>query len=590
MNRKRLLYQLFPSYLSIIIIAVFALIWFTNTSLQSFYYKEKSNDLEARAILVGQKILADSTLEIGHLREICQNLSKVSGTRITIISPTGKVLSDSEEDPEIMDNHSDRPEVRTAHRGEVGASVRYSHTLDQEMMYLAIPIKLHEDSLIVRTSLPVTSLQETIWLMRWKIILGGIVIVLLASVVNFAVARRIVRPMEEMKQGAERFARGELDHKLPIPDTEEVASLASSLNHMAGQLDGRIKTILRQRNEQDAILASMVEGVLAIDSDERVINLNGAAARLLEIDQSMAVGKTVQALVRNTELYRFIRSILSGDKNLETEIILPDPTDRYLKVRGTMLQGADGGQIGVLIVLNDITEIRRLENVRSEFVANVSHELKTPITSIKGYVETLRDSIEDTPGESAKFLDVVARQADRLNAIIDDLLELARIEQAKEALDFAVQMVPVKGVLEAAVQDCQSQAEQKGIVVHLDCDEKLTAPLKASLMRRAVVNLIDNAIKYSESGLAVNVTGKKTRGSVTIAVQDFGVGIARKHFDRLFERFYRVDKARSRKLGGTGLGLAIVKHITQGHGGSVAVNSEPGQGSTFSIKLPAKLT
>ncbi|MFQ5730197.1 MAG: HAMP domain-containing protein, partial [Waddliaceae bacterium] len=252
MIRKRLIYQLFPSYLAIIIIVVFALIWFTNWTLQDFYYKEKRDDLEARAILVGKKISADGIEDTSYLTKICRDLGQATGTRITIISQTGKVLGDSHENPEIMDNHGDRPEVIVAYQGNAGTSIRYSHTLEQEMMYLAIPIKVGEKSIIVRTSLPVTSLQETISAMRVKIIFGGIVITLLATLVNFIVSRRIARPLEEMKQGAERFAHGQLDHKLTVPGTEEIGALANTLNQMANQLDRRIKTILRQRNEQEA--------------------------------------------------------------------------------------------------------------------------------------------------------------------------------------------------------------------------------------------------------------------------------------------------------------------------------------------------
>ncbi len=589
LSRKKLKYQLFPSYLVIIIIVVFALIWFTNRSLQGFYYKEKEKDLEARAILVGQKVSADKLKDMSYLTKLCRDLGQATGTRITIISAMGKVLGDSHESPEIMDYHGDRPEVVGVSRGNVGTSIRYSHTLEQEMMYLAVSVKTGKNSIIVRTSLPITSLQETISATRKEIIFGGIIIAFMATLVNFFVSRRIARPLEEMKRGAERFASGELNHKLAVPGTEEIGALATTLNQMASQLDKRIKTILRQHNEQEAVLSSMVEGVLAVDGEERIISLNAAAAKLLKIDRTTALNRSIQVSVRNTELHKFIGDVLSGKNYLETELVFLSPTNRHLKVTGTVLHEENGEQIGAVIVLNDISKIRHLENIRRDFVANVSHELKTPITAIKGFVETLQDGAAGNPNELERFLAVIARQADRLNAIIDNLLELSRIEQEEEKSDILLELKPVRPVLEGAVQDCREQAGREQIIVTIACDVKLAAPLHDPLLQQALLNLIENAIKYSDSGREVLVTAKQVESEVVIAVQDFGRGIAAKHFERLFERFYRVDKARSRKLGGTGLGLAIVKHIAKVHGGSVSVQSTLGKGSTFSINLPRKL-
>ena len=589
MKRKRLIYQIFPSYLAIIVIAVIALIWLANRSFQDFYYQEKTVELKARAVLVGSLVAAGGDVEPAHLNDICRELGRATGMRITIIARSGKVLGDSHENPEVMDNHGDRPEVLAALEGRTGSSVRYSHTLGQEMMYLAIPVSVGETGLIVRTSLPVTSIQEAISDIRLSIIIGGIVVTFIAALFSFLVSRRMVRPLEEMKRGAERFAGGELDHKLPLPRTEEMAALAESLNHMAKQLHNRVKTIERQRNEREAILASMTEGVLAVDGEERVISLNAAAADMLGIDRNTAISRPIQAVVRNTTLCAFVREVLSGKRFLEADLMLSTRTgDRFLKMTGTRLQEEGGGNIGALIMLNDFTNIRRLENIRRDFVANVSHELKTPITSIKGFVETLREGRTRDPDEMEQFLAIIARQADRLDAIIDDLLELSRLEQKEGHAEFRMERASVRGVLERAAMDCREQAVRKDIEIEIACDENLSALMNKALMERAVVNLVDNAIKYSSPGGRVTVTADRQGGDVVIAVRDEGIGIAREHFDRLFERFYRVDKARSREQGGTGLGLAIVKHITQVHGGSVSVQSTLGKGSVFTIRIPAE--
>lgn len=590
MQRRRLFYQLFPSYLGILIIAVFTLIWFASRSLHEFYYQEREAGLEARAILVGHKISADSIKSVSYLTKVSKILGQTTGTRITIISPDGIVLGDSHENSQMMDNHQDRPEVALAFAGKTGTSIRYSHTLEQEMMYLAIRVKMDEGAVIVRTSVPITTLQETFSAMKGKIIFGGVIIVLVAALMNFLVSRQIARPLEEMKRGAEKFAHGELSHKLFVPGTEEVGALANTLNQMAKQLDARIKTILGQSNEREAILSSMIEGVLAVDMDERIISLNAAAAALLKIDKPSIVGETVQASVRNTELHQFIRDILSGQEHREPETIFASTTNLYLKITGTILRGAAGSQIGALIVLNDITRIRQLENIRRDFVANVSHELKTPITSIKGYVETLMAGAAENPEHRDRFLGVVNRQADRLDAIINDLLELAHIEQREGDSDIPMELKSVIIVLDGAIQDCMAQADRKQVKVKNVCDKQLVASMNAPLLQQAIVNLLGNAIKYSDTGQTVLVSARQDEDVLVIAVQDYGVGIAEEHFERLFERFYRVDKARSQKLGGTGLGLAIVKHIAQIHGGSVSIKSKPGEGSTFSINLPMKLT
>jgi two-component system phosphate regulon sensor histidine kinase PhoR len=586
MKKRKLIYHLFLSYLAIVLIAVTVLVWFTNRSLKEFYYQNKTADLQARAILVQQLLSEEDLGNITRLTQICRDLGASSGTRITIILPSGQVIGDSHEDPTVMDNHGDRPEIIAALHGATGTSVRYSHTLDQEMMYLAIPTVIGGQQLVVRTSLPVTTLQETISAIQSEILAGGLIIVLIAAVMSFLVSKMIARPLEKMKQGAERFARGELDHKLAVPNTEEIGSLAASLNQMACQLDERIKTIESQRSEKEAILSSMVEGVIAVDRDERILSLNPAVYELLQIDLEQAIGKSIQEVFRNSELLGFIQTVLAKGEVAETKISITQPDERHLKLTGTVLKDGERKKIGAVIVLDDITRIYQLENLRKEFVANVSHELKTPITSIKGFVETLREGAIDNPQEATRFLEIIGKHADRLDAIINDLLELSRIEQQERKGDIELIPTPVGEVLELAVQACQQPADQKRISLRIVADEEIKAPINAPLIQQALVNLIDNAIKYSDPGSEIIVSARREQNRVVMSVQDFGIGIARKHFDRLFERFYRVDRARSRTLGGTGLGLAIVKHIAHIHGGDVSVDSTVGEGSTFAILLP----
>jgi two-component system phosphate regulon sensor histidine kinase PhoR len=345
---------------------------------------------------------------------------------------------------------------------------------------------------------------------------------------------------------------------------------------------------VRQRNELEALLAAMIEGVLAVDMDLHVFKTNAAAEQLLGIPPGAAQGHDILELVRNPEFHDLIRRTIESEQPVEGEIILYGKDKRVLQIHGTALPDAHGRIAGAVIVLNDITRIKDLENMRRDFVANVSHELKTPITSIQGFVETLQDGAMASPGDAARFLEIIAHHSERLNAIIDDLLSLSRIERLDDKDLLNAEPGRVRDILESAILNCAERAAASGIAIELECPPDLSARMNPRLLEQAVANLIDNAIKYSEPETAVNVEAHTEGDDVVIHVRDHGRGIAREHLPRLFERFYRVDKARSRTLGGTGLGLAIVKHIAMAHGGFASVTSAPGKGSDFIIKFPAK--
>jgi two-component system phosphate regulon sensor histidine kinase PhoR len=587
MKKRRLLWQLYPSYLLITLASLLAVGWFASHSLEGFYRDLVRQGLtkEARAI---ENVLAPvwNLQAAAKLQRLCEAIRAATGTRVTVILPDGEVVCDS--DARLpLPNHRDRPEIREAMAGRVGGSTRYSTTVDEGMMYVAVPVE-REGKLeaIVRTAVPLTSVDQEIGALRWKIATGGLGIAVLMAVVSLVLSRRVSRPLEEMRIAAARFARGELGYKMLVPDSAEMAGLADTLNEMSRQLEERIRIIVRQRNEQEAVLASMVEGVLAVDTEQRVISLNKAAADLLESDQVEMLGRSLQEVVRNIDLRRFVAQSLDSNEPIEGDIVLRGEPGRILQAHGTALRDAVGKGIGAVIVLNDITSFRRLENVRRDFVANVSHELKTPITSIKGFVETLLDGALENPEDAERFLRIIAKQADRLHAIIDDLLSLSKIEQSEESGDIDLEESLVQEVLQTAITSCEPQAREKAIMLELVCDPELSARMNAPLLEQAVVNLLDNAVKYSDPGALVRVTASTNDGELTIAVRDNGCGIPADELPRIFERFYRVDKARSRKQGGTGLGLSIVKHIVNVHRGRVTVESTIGRGSTFSIKLP----
>ncbi|MDT8323895.1 MAG: ATP-binding protein [Bacteroidota bacterium] len=590
MKKKRLFWQLYASNFLIIFLALFAFTYLVSGSFKTILLTQVSDDLNSRAHLLHEDILEKfQRADPGVLQAYCQDLGNSSSTRITVLLPDGSVIADSERDPGEMDNHSDRPEIVQVLRGGSGFSTRFSATLRQNTMYAAIPMKDQGRMVgVLRTAVPVHQVEDSVASLQWKVVLGGLAIALLAGLISLIISRRITRPIEHLKQGARRFAEGDLDFRLPVPQSEELSDLANVMNTMAEQLQDRISIIVRQHSQQDAVLSSMVEGVIAFDSDERLLNMNSSAARLLNVDPDRVKGKSIQEVVRNIGLQRFVEGVLASQASTEGYVTLVDDVERFLQVHGSLLKDDSGKPIGILVVLNDLTELRTLENVRRDFVANVSHELKTPITSIKGFVETLLDGAIYEREDALRFLGIVSKQADRLNAIIEDLLSLSRIEQAGDTDQISLAPGCVRDALIAALQICQHDVDVKNIRVHLDCSDNIQAMMNPPLLEQALVNLVNNAVKYSEEGSNVWLSASVEQGErVQIIVRDEGLGIEAEHLPRLFERFYRIDKARSRKMGGTGLGLAIVKHIAQAHRGHVDVQSTPGSGSVFTITLHA---
>jgi signal transduction histidine kinase len=466
---KKLIWQLYFSYLLIMGIPVLVVTWYSSQSFRAFYLERSVEDLKTRAILIGSQIEEHIALKSsGGIDSLCKVISRSVNTRFTVIAPTGTVIGDSERNPDSMENHGTRPEVIAALAGKTGVTDRFSRTLMENMMYVAIPVyDAGALCAVVRTALPAHAVRAALNRLYRTITLAVLFMALFAALTSYLVSRKVSRPIAEMRLGAQRFASGDFGFKLPVTGYRETDQLATALNEMARRL--------------------------------------------------------------------------------------------------TML-----------------------ENVRKEFVANVSHELRTPLTSIKGFIETLASGAIDNRDEAKRFIGIIAAQVDRLNTIVEDLLTLSSIERDVERSEVELACGSVETVLASAVEACRPEASKKGIALALSCEKTVVANMEKTLLEHAVVNLLDNAIKYSDRDKSIMVTGavEAERGEVTISVADQGIGIPSEHLDRIFERFYRVDKARSRKLGGTGLGLSIVKHIVAAHNGNVTVESVVGKGSTFTIHLP----
>lgn len=402
-------------------------------------------------------------------------------------------------------------------------------------------------------------------------------------------AYRLSRPLESLRHHLKKMASGDISNRMQSLKTEvvEIHELVTAVESVRDQLQERIDTILTQKNEQDALLASMVEGVVALDHNHIIVHFNNAASEILGVTSQFAVGRSIYSVIRVKEVLDTVAETLKQDEMIEKDIELRGQNEKYLQLHATPMKMANQERLGLVLVFSDVTRLRELEGMRRNFVSNVSHELRTPLTSIQGFAETLLNPMVKDPNEIKKFLQIIQRHAARLGRIIEDILALSRIERDTETNQIELKVENLKPVLNNAVELCQFKADKKNIVIQIDCSNQLQAAIDPYLLEQAVVNLVDNAIRYSEEKQSILVSARLENLEVLIGVKDNGPGIPEKHVDRIFERFYRVDKARSREQGGTGLGLAIVKHISIAHKGRVEVKSKVGLGSEFTIHLPA---
>ena len=592
MRKKKLSWILFFSFSGMTLLSLSIAGGYSFIASKEFIYANTASDLEARCNILKKQIgEALATGKFKEIDEICKAAGNASSSRITVILPGGTVVGDTFVNPDKMENHANRPEIREAFSVKTGSSIRYSTTMQNNIMYVAVPLMVdNRAAAVIRTSLAVAAIENQLGFIRKRLFFAGFLIALTAAGLSFWISRRITNPIQDMKQGAARFAEGDLDYRLPVASTEEMVGLSDALNQMAIQLRRRVKDVMDQRNELESVLSAMKEGVIAVDDSERIIKMNRAAEQILGVSTPLSLNAGILELTRNRDLDRFFKEALQSTDSTECDISFFQKEERVINIRSSLLTGTDGDRIGALLVFNDVTLLRHLESLRRDFAASVSHEIKTPLTAIKGFVETLNSGSPDDSAETKRFLKIIEKHVVRLESIIDDLMKLSGIEQEEGEVLKDSQQYRLKEILEKAAEICLPKAQEKGIRIELTSDEKILVNVNSTLFEQAAVNLIDNAIKYSPVKSVVRIQTEKTESGIMIRFKDQGIGIEKKHLPRLFERFYRVDKARSRSLGGTGLGLAIVKHVVKAHGGQVFVESIPGKGSTFSIALPRKET
>jgi two-component system, OmpR family, phosphate regulon sensor histidine kinase PhoR len=513
-----------------------------------------------------------------------------SGARVTVIDNSGRVLADSEQDAETMQNHLTWPEIQQALAFREGQSVRHSATLGRDVVYRAVRYDPAGASpVIIRMALPLAQVEESVSELRRRIYVASLVVLLLGGMFSLAYFRGFAARIERLKDFSRRIARGDFRPMHDEGPRDEVAELSESLNETASRMDQTIRSLSGERNRSGAILRSMVEGVAVIDAQEKIVFCNRAFAEIWNLDAAAIESRPVIEAVRNPDLLGLIRGALRAEEGLRTEIVMGIVQQRNFSVTATpiiALEEALAGDrpSGAVLVLHDVTELRRLERIRHDFVANVSHEFKTPLTAIQGFAETLLAGALEDPRNNRRFLEIIRDHATHLATLTNDLLKLARIEAGKLEVQFGP--VQLAEVIDRCVETVQFKATRKRILLEIDVPAHL--PLvhgDASLLRDVVQNLLDNAVQYTPEGGRVRISAHASSREAVVSVDDTGIGIPLADQERIFERFYRVDAARAREAGGTGLGLSIAKHIVEAHGGRLWVESEVGHGSKFSFSL-----
>ena len=506
------------------------------------------------------------------------------GSRVTVITSDGQVLADSQSDPRTMENHAGRPEIRDAFATGEGHSVRHSVTIRRDLLYYAVRLNVPGGPpVVLRFALPVQTVDEELWQFRRRLWFSTLIVLLVTGAASLLVSRSFSSRVERLKVFSRRVAEGDFRPLSAARSGDSLDALAQSMNDTAARLDRTIRALTEERNLSAAILASMIEGVAVVNAAERLLFANQGFAEILGLDQPPQPGSALVEAVRQTELLEAVRQVLRGDARVEAEISAGTVQEHFFAVTVAAVRAAETS--GAVIVLHDITDLRKLERVRRDFVANVSHEFKTPLTAIQGFAETLLAGALDDAQNRTRFLEIILDHSRRLARLTDDLLELSKMDA--DRMDLQMRRLAVSPLLRSCVETAQRLAAKKNLRISMNLEEALP-DVAADRQRLAEVlqNLLDNAIQYTAPGGQIMVGASGDDSVVTFTISDTGIGIPQADQPRIFERFYRVDTARSREVGGTGLGLSIAKHLVEAHGGRIWVESELGQGSQFRFTIP----
>lgn len=587
---NRLWFRITVSF-SLLTLALLVFLWFFVTSVSEDSFKQMTSEhLYENAQLVAQ-LVETSDLEGGseELQERIELFREPVGMRFTIIDTDGEVLADSESAPETMEDHSDRPEVREVFENEqeAGESIRFSETEEIEMMYVASPIYNEEGVLsgIIRTSYPLDSIEDTMVVFWRGLAVSLAIILVIAAVAASILARNITRPLSDITAVTKRLSGKDYSSRVRTEVSGEIGELAGSVNNLAMNLQNQMRALHENEQQLSTILSNMVSGVMLINQEGSILMINSAMEKFLGQHNQHIVGHDYRDFEDSLGLRDGITKVFEENEKIQKEVVAGQVSQKVFDAHFGPYYGNGWKQRGVIIVLHDITDIKRLENMRSDFVANVSHELKTPVTSLKGFSETLLSGEVTDEETERSFLKIIHDESERIDRLIRDLLHLSHIENKVTPLN--IEEVALVRLVHGITHTLSKMISDKDLEILLPSPgEEVLIEGDKDRLNQILTNLIANAITYTGEGGKIDISIGKTPSDVRISVSDTGIGIPEENIPRVFERFYRVDKARSRNSGGTGLGLAIVKHLVESHRGKIELTSAEGEGTTFTVILP----
>jgi len=592
LNKPSFAKKLTASYLFVVAVTLLITGFYLTHRLKATFLSNVEQSLGAQAQLMRDLLVPvishPANKQAPH--EWAHQLGSRMGCRVTVIRADGAVLGDSErtlDELANMDNHGTRPEIQAALASGTGESLRFSRTLNENMLYVAVPVVLYGSARpwgVLRVALPLTEVHRRLSAFQNDLLKAGVAALGVAFIVAFIVTRRTAQPLMVLAGTAQEIGAGRFPREVALHSKDEFGQLARAFSDMSGRIEEKVKELSQERTQLSAILSALVEGVVAVDHEGRVLFLNPAAEKLFAVSSQDVMGRPVLEVLRHNAFQEVIHETLRHRQPVSHEIAIHSPQERTLMVQALPVSYGED-RTGVLVALQDITELRKLERLRQEFVANVSHELKTPLTAIKGYVETLLDGALEDKAHSREFLKIIEEHSRHLSLLIDDVLDLSAIEARR--MEYHFDAVSLADITAKLIKGLAPMAKAKDIKIDNQLSDELPrVRADRAKLAQILMNLIDNAIKFNKAEGHVEISAVADGDHVSISVKDTGVGIAPEALPRVFERFYRADKARSHEIAGTGLGLAIVKHLIEAHQGTVTAQSHPGQGSIFTFTLP----
>jgi len=585
-NKTGIKYRLFIIFIIIQLLIIGLSFYYFSTNHRNFYLEQEKISLNHYTNLILNQIEPSQfKVDKQNLQSHVEKWSKDTESRITLVDINGVVLADSDHNPDLMDNHRNRPEIAEAVENKSSAeSIRYSSTIGEEMLYLAEPVIFDgEVEGIVRSARSLEFIRSVLIEDIKSYLFFFVILAVITIFLSWKLTSNIVEPLEQITETAFKISEGDLSQRISVRKyNNEIENLARMFNQMAEELEAKIGEISKEKNRIEAILESMVDGVIATDKDGKISLINPAAQNIFDIDKDEIKGKKLISSLFSHRIDMYLEEALEDKKSITREIIYQNPVKKIIQATFIPLLDVDEKVNGGIIVLTDITELRKLETVRNDFVANVSHELRTPLTSIVGYLDTLIESDIKDKKIRQRFLKIIKEETDRLSILIKDLLNLSQIESKT----FDLKPENFREVIDNVYNLLNDKAYRKNINVNLNIEDEMPPVyMVKKQIEQVLINLLDNAIKYTPKGGNIEISTQKKGDKIFFAVEDTGIGIPEEDQDRIFERFYRVDKARSRSLGGTGIGLSIVRNIIKQHSSEIKVESGEDQGSKFTFYL-----